>query len=189
MVLFYFFLQRKKAEKATELPSEEVVEEAPAEEVVKAPPFEKAPAVEVVIEEKRLDAGVTVMKIDNPELGIKQITVSLKNTVTNIEITVTKLADKPANITKNISTGKVYQYIEIKKSQLKDEDISSAVIEFKVEKEWLTNNSFDENTVKLNRYINDDWTELPTTKKSSNVTYVYYEARSTGFSVFAISAS
>ncbi|MEK6916856.1 MAG: PGF-pre-PGF domain-containing protein, partial [Nanoarchaeota archaeon] len=42
------------------------------------------------------------------------------------------------------------------------------------------------NNVMLMRYVDGKWTELATTKLSSDNNYLYYTAKSTGFSFFAI---
>jgi len=50
----------------------------------------------------------------------------------------------------------------------------------------LIANSIDENKVYLYRYVDGAWEKLTTSKLSSDANYVYYEAESTGLSVFAV---
>jgi PGF-pre-PGF domain-containing protein len=131
-----------------------------------------------------MSKGANVMKIRKVEIGITELIINVKNSVNNVEITVTKLDKKPASITGSIR-GTVYKYIEITKKQLKTADINNAEIKFKVEKSWLTNNNADEDDVVLNRYTTK-WEELTTTKTGSDSDYVYYKAITPSFSYFAI---
>jgi len=64
--------------------------------------------------------------------------------------------------------------------------VLSATIEFRVEKELLEKNDIEENSVKLLR-LNSEWQELPTDLIEVGETYLYYEAESPGFSLFAVS--
>ena len=76
--------------------------------------------------------------------------------------------------------------MEIKKSNIKDENINNAFINFKVEKGWLAENNADEDDVVLNRYTTF-WEELSTSKINSDAKHVYYKAITPSFSYFAIS--
>jgi len=126
-----------------------------------------------------------VMKIADETIGFRQITIEVKNPANNVKITVTKLAGKPASVVHEV-TGKVYKYIEISAENIADENISSAKIQFDVEKTWIADNALDKNTIALNRYADDAWTKLPTSLLSENDTYIIYEAETPGFSIFAI---
>lgn len=131
-------------------------------------------------------AGVAnVMKVTNAEIGLTQITITVKNPANNVEISVEKLPGKPASVTHEIS-GKVYKYLSIDKRNLNNDDLEGTVkIEFKVEKSWLSDNSISESEVTLMRYT-EQWDELATTKTSSDSEFVYYEAETPGLSYFAI---
>lgn len=121
------------------------------------------------------------------DVAFKQIEIFVKNTVNTIQITVSKLADKPASVTQEI-TGKVYHYIEVKTNVTDiDTKVNQSAIRFEVSKTWLTENNIDDTKVSLNRYENNAWNKLTTTKMSDDGTNVLYEAISPGLSVFAIS--
>ncbi|MBI2971929.1 MAG: PGF-pre-PGF domain-containing protein [Candidatus Aenigmarchaeota archaeon] len=130
-------------------------------------------------------ALVNVTKIE--ETNVKKISVTVVNAVKNIQIIVEKPADKPAEVTNPSET--VYHYLKVDKTNFTDSDVSSATIDFQVEKAWLTANNIDESTVALNRYESSGWRKLTTTKLSSNTTHVSYSAQSPGLSVFAITGS
>ncbi|MBS3102411.1 PGF-pre-PGF domain-containing protein [Candidatus Woesearchaeota archaeon] len=131
-----------------------------------------------------LPEGTTTMKVNKEEIAVQEIEINVKSPASNVEVSVSKLDSKPASIPQEVK-GKVYQYIEIKKKNLKDEDINNADINFKVEKSWLINNNADENEVILNRYT-AFWEELETSKLNSDATYIYYKAVTPSFSYFAI---
>lgn len=126
-------------------------------------------------------AEISISNVE--ETGVRKISVTVANAVNNVQLTVTKSASQPAEVTKAI-TGNTYQYLSIEKSNLTDSSISSAKIEFAVDKSWISANNIG--TVYLNRFTNNDWTRLTTTKLSEDNTYAYYSADTPGFSVFAI---
>jgi len=114
-----------------------------------------------------------------------KIIIVANGTVSNLVLNVGVLSGKPENVP--APTVIVARYLEIK-TQTSGENIDHAVIEFKLEKSWITANNIDENTVQLMRYKNG-WQPLPTRKIREDVNYVYYSAETPGFSVFAIGGS
>lgn len=130
-------------------------------------------------------ANVTITK--SLELGVKTISIQVANAVNNVQITVAKTT-QPAGSGDVVSAGKVYKYMEIKKSNINDSDISSATIKIQVERSWLAANNIDEDKVYLYRYNSaaKTWEKLATAKESSDAGSVYYNAETPGFSVFAI---
>jgi len=128
---------------------------------------------------------VEIMHVDDPDIGLKQISINVRNRANNVQITVTKLEGKPASVVHNIS-GKVYKYMEINTENLADENISEAKIQFPVNKSWIIRNNINRATVALNRYHNNVWERLQTREISEDNDYVYYEAISPGFTTFAV---
>jgi len=134
--------------------------------------------------------GKTTVTITNAAtFGIKTISIAVKNAVNNVQITVSKTTHPSgaADVVES-AKGKVYKYIEIKKANIKDEDISAVTISVQVEKTWISSNNIDEDKVKLYRYdaSSKTWTELSTVKTGSDANNVYYDATSPGLSIFAI---
>lgn len=117
--------------------------------------------------------------------GLMSINITVRNSVNNISISVVKLSGSPATVTKNL-TGKVYMYMEIDKANITDADISSAKIQFVVNRTWITENDIDKGKVYLNRWETNKWNRLNTSMISENSTDAVYEAESPGLSVFAI---
>jgi PGF-pre-PGF domain-containing protein len=126
----------------------------------------------------------TTMPVNNDKIAVQEISFATKNTYSNVEVTVSSIS-KPDDL--ESATGVVYQYLDIDTTNLPDEGISNAKIEFSIPLSWFTENKAKRGTVTLYRYT-DKWTALITTERSSDTTTVYYEATTPGFSYFAISA-
>ncbi len=71
-------------------------------------------------------------------------------------------------------------------SKVKETDIDSITIYFKIEKSWIENNNIDKESIKLLRYKDYVWYELTTTYNNEDDNYVYYNAVTKGLSTFAI---
>ena len=121
------------------------------------------------------------------QIAVTTIKVNVRNSVNNVRIEVKK-ANKPLDSPEPVIEGGTYKYISIISTNIKDDDINKANINFKIEKKWLDNNSYDKNKVALNRYKSKKWVKILTKKKTENIDYVFYEAETPGFSIFAITA-
>jgi len=124
-----------------------------------------------------------VMKVENPDIGLKQIEIIVESKATGVSIKVEKLESKPAEIVHEVD-GKVYSYFKITHDNIQDK-LEKAIIEFQVNKSWINSNNIDSDTVALNRYTTE-WENLPTEKVSHDESYIYYKAVTTAFSVFGI---
>lgn len=109
---------------------------------------------------------------------ITRITLWLGEEVPQVDVVVEELG-RPAGAAEPPLLVRTYLSIEA------NEDVRNAAIQFRVPKDWLEQNNVDENTVKLLR-LNSEWQELPTTLVRESDLYLYYEATSPGFSVFAV---
>ncbi|UCD02692.1 MAG: PGF-pre-PGF domain-containing protein [Candidatus Aenigmatarchaeota archaeon] len=119
------------------------------------------------------------------EIPVTFLDISVNKEVENIQINVESVDAVPEVIDK--PTEVVYEYIEIEKEVLREEDIDDIGIGFMVEKTWLLENEIENHShVSLFRLVVDEWTELPTRKVSEDDENVYYEALSPGLSYFAI---
>jgi methanogen extracellular protein (TIGR04279 family)/PGF-pre-PGF domain-containing protein len=87
--------------------------------------------------------------------------------------------------------GEVYKYLNI---WIGNEDcanpnyIENAVVGFKVSKDWITENHINTDSILFQHFNGNNWNSLPTKKVSENEEYIYYEAETTSFSPFAITA-
>ncbi|MDP2217703.1 MAG: S8 family serine peptidase [Methanolobus sp.] len=65
-------------------------------------------------------------------------------------------------------------------------NIKDPVIGLRVSREWVLNNAIDPYTIRLNRYYGGSWEELVTEQTGSDDSYLYFEAKTPGFSPFSI---
>ncbi len=65
-------------------------------------------------------------------------------------------------------------------------NIENPVICFKVEKSWLQDKNVDKASIKLNRYNDKKWSQLPVKQLKEDNKYLYLTAETPGFSFFSI---
>ena len=116
------------------------------------------------------------------ELNIQQISISVKNSVSGATVSVKKEKEKPSSVPE--PSGEVHSFLTIT-TNVKNEDIGSSKVTFKLEKSWLTSKSIDKNKVSLNRFTSQ-WDKLSTTLLSEDDNFAYFVAETPGFSVFSI---
>lgn len=116
---------------------------------------------------------------------ITRVQIFVSHKTPRAEINVRELEGPPIGV-ENLPPA-AQSFFEITTNLEENYEILSATIEFKVPKSWVEQNGASENSVKLLR-LNGKWQELPTTLVDESPSYLYYEAQSPGFSIFAISA-
>jgi len=130
-------------------------------------------------------AGETVsMKIKNSKIAFTLLTFKAEKELKSVILEVSALKVKPNDVVKAVD--KEYQYLKVDMKNFVDSDISSAIITFTVNKDWLVDNSVNEKEIQLFRYNSDKWNALDAKVIASDDVKVTYEAASPGFSVFAI---
>ena len=85
--------------------------------------------------------------------------------------------------------GEVYKYMNIWVGDTgfaTPDNIKNAIVSFKVEKSWISNNDIKESLISLYRYNDNEWNKLETRKVKEDDDFVYFEAETPGFSPFAI---
>ncbi|MBN2420938.1 PGF-pre-PGF domain-containing protein [Candidatus Woesearchaeota archaeon] len=82
-------------------------------------------------------------------------------------------------------SAKVYSYVEISKTNL---DVASSKITFEVPKSWLSSNGVSASSVAMYRLVDGKWIKLETRILNENRDVVFFEAKTPGFSIFAIAA-
>jgi len=133
-------------------------------------------------------SGKTVTFSKSETLAVTEITVTVKNSVTNAKIKVDVSSLPSGAYVPSSAGGSVYKYIEITKTAMADDDVEKATIKFKVKRSWLIDKSYGKDTIALYRYYNNKWNKLTTTRNSQDTIHYYYSAESPGFSTFAITA-
>jgi len=123
------------------------------------------------------------LKIDNSK--ISEVFVDLKQQMEDVRVIAEKLAEKPPELPE--PPGLVWAYHEIN-INVPEDAIENAEINFWVLKEWLATQGASKESIRLLRFHEGGWKELPTEILGENATHVSYRARTPGFSVFAIAA-
>jgi PGF-pre-PGF domain-containing protein len=126
----------------------------------------------------------TKMTIQDERFSVTEILVRIAGAVSSMQMTVQDIQTRPSQLPE--VADKAFKYFKIDKTA-QDSAIGSAVIKFRVEKKWLSENGLDKSTVALERYVTK-WVKLATKLLSEDDDFVYYEAESPGFSYFAVTA-
>jgi len=98
-----------------------------------------------------------------------------------INVVVDEIESRPAGVA-DPPLSPVRTYISINVGETR---VENAAIRFKVPRSWVEQNNIDEQTIKLLR-LNGEWKDLPTSLVGSDDLYLYFEARTPGFSLFAV---
>ncbi len=112
-----------------------------------------------------------------------------KKTAGKTTTTIEMLKNR-STLTPNAPEGEVYNYLNIWVGNggygSDENNLGNAVICFKVEKSWMQDKNVDQSSIILNRYNNKTWNELPTSYLKEDSKYLYFTAKTPGFSPFAI---
>jgi len=122
--------------------------------------------------------------------SIAYIEFDPKKTVGKTTTIVETLKEKSTLVTE-LPSGKVYENTNIwvgNEGTASPENIENAVVGFKVEKTWINSNGVESSSVKLWKFEDGNWVELPTSQTDEDDDYVYYEAATPGFASFSIMA-
>ncbi|MEK6934963.1 MAG: PGF-pre-PGF domain-containing protein, partial [Nanoarchaeota archaeon] len=115
-----------------------------------------------------------------------RVLFELNETEHDVKLKVKK-SSLPSTIIK--PEGVVYQYL-IVELNVDPNKITRSEIEFHVENDWLDVNNINSNNIKLVKYINSIWKDIPIQKTGQKNVYTDYKASNTeGFSFFAIVGS
>ncbi|MFZ2412038.1 MAG: PGF-pre-PGF domain-containing protein, partial [Candidatus Methanoperedens sp.] len=117
-----------------------------------------------------------------PEHGIYEIAVTGKENENDVAIRVEALKGTAKGVT-TAAPGAVYKNLNIIAGTTR---IKEAIIKFKVENSWLASNNLAGSEVVLMRWDGSKWNPLETSEKGKDNTYTIFEAKTPGFSSFAI---
>lgn len=102
--------------------------------------------------------------------------------------TIVEMLKGQSKLVPNLPEGSVYKNINIWVGSggiANSNNIENAVVGFRVEKAWLEERGVDESSVALWHY-NKGWNKLETEKVGEDNTYVFYDAKTSGFGCFSI---
>ena len=97
------------------------------------------------------------------------------------------LSESPGGI--DSPTGTSYQLMNIdvgSKGTISKDSADNILIDFKVSKEWIEENNIDISTIRMTRYHDGQWQDLPTSYVSEDDEFVYFKAQTPGFSIFSV---
>ncbi len=66
------------------------------------------------------------------------------------------------------------------------ENIRNLTVSFRVEKDWISKNGIDPASVSLYRYLDSNWTELPSQITGEDELFFYFESETPGFESFSV---
>jgi PGF-pre-PGF domain-containing protein len=133
--------------------------------------------------------GGTSIEYDLSGTGSPVIGISF-DAKDNEGVVVTKvqvLSDSPEGITN--PPGNPYQMMSIdvgSQGTISSHNADNIMINFRVSWEWIRENNIDPVTIRMTRYHDGEWQELPTGRVSDDGEYLYFAAETTGFSIFSI---
>lgn len=103
--------------------------------------------------------------------------------------TIVEMLKGKSTLVTGLPSGEVYKYLNIWVGNGgfgDSNNIANAVINFKVEKNWIKDKSIGQSSITLNRYGDKKWNQLSTNLSGEDDKYLYFTAKTSGFSSFAI---
>ncbi|WP_440956654.1 PGF-pre-PGF domain-containing protein [Methanosarcina sp. Mfa9] len=88
--------------------------------------------------------------------------------------------------------GEVYRHLNIwvgNEGFATQENIANATVGFRVNKTWIAEKEIDPNSISFQHFSDEQWNSLPTSKVMQDEEYIYLEAKTPGFSPFAITGN
>ncbi|MCD4800528.1 MAG: PGF-pre-PGF domain-containing protein [Methanococcoides sp.] len=125
---------------------------------------------------------------DEERNAIEYINLSALRNYGRVSATVEVLNDDSSMVDES-APGIVYSNLNIwvgKSGFATEDNIADLVIGFSVAKDWFTENGIDDNSIVLYRHSGGNWNALNTMKVGEDDSYIYFEAKTPGFSPFAI---
>jgi clumping factor A len=153
--------------------------------------FYREPATNVLAKEltSRNIANDNHIKYDFTENNtcITYIEFDALRTFQKTTTVVEELKNKSIFVSKN-PVGRIYKYVNIwvgNKGAGLPTSLKNGIVAFKVEKSWINNSNVNESLITLQWY-NNSWETLYTEKVGKDDNYAYFESKTPGFSLFAI---
>ncbi len=131
------------------------------------------------------DVNFDLSSGEGPVLGIS---FKANSNEGNVVATVQVLNERPAGVTGE-PTGRRYQTMSItvgREGTISKDNADNINIKFKVSKEWIRENGIDPATIRMTRYHDGAWNDLPTDGVDEDDEYYYFSALTPGFSVFEV---
>ncbi len=116
--------------------------------------------------------------------AFKGVNIGVKNDLSNVSVNISKVSKEFGDI----GAYEAYKAMNIS-SNVANEDIENASIDFTVSKEWLSERGYSKENVSMLRMYEEQQEELLTEFTGQNSTHFNYSAETPGFSTFVVTAS
>lgn len=120
---------------------------------------------------------------------VTAVEFNAKKNAGKVTVTVEMLKNRSVLVS-GLPEGEVYRYFNIwagSSGFVSPENIQNLTINFRVEKDWLSENEIDPVSVSLYRYSTSNWTELFSRVTGEDESFLYFESETPGFESFAVS--
>jgi PGF-pre-PGF domain-containing protein len=115
-------------------------------------------------------------------IAVTRVRITAETDVQNVRVDVVVLPTVPSGVPAVGSP--VYSYFDIT-TTIDTAHMREATIEFRVPRSWVARHDIDEQTIELLKYAGG-WESLPTQRIGADSAYLYFEAKTSGFSLFAV---
>ncbi|MFC1800987.1 S8 family serine peptidase [Nanoarchaeota archaeon] len=122
------------------------------------------------------------MDVNEDLISITKINVKPSVSKNNVKIKVSVASSVPTTLINS------YQYLEIDPENIENTEMYDPIIDFKVNRTWFEQNNYDYQRTYLYHYEDNKWTQLTTTFIKEEAGSYHYQAKSPGFSYFAVAA-
>ncbi len=103
--------------------------------------------------------------------------------------TISEMLKEKSTLVSELPEGEVYKSFNVwvgNGGYATSMNIENPVVCFMVKKSWLPDNKIDQSSITLNRYSDKKWEQLSTNLSGEDDKYLYFTAKTHGFSFFAI---
>lgn len=123
--------------------------------------------------------------------SVAYVEFDAKRTAGKTTTIVEELREKSV-LTPEEPEGEVYRHLNIwvgNEGFATQENIANATLGFRVNRTWIAEKNIDPGSIILQRFSDEQWASLPTSQLSLDEGYIYLEAKTPGFSPFAITGN
>jgi len=125
--------------------------------------------------------------LSQTESPVVSIKFDAKDNAGLVIASVQVLSDSPDNTP--APNGDSYQLLSIdvgKQGTISNQNAENILINFRVSREWILENNLDPATIRMARYHEGEWEELPTDRIDEDDEFLYFAAETQGFSIFSV---
>ncbi|MEK6827370.1 MAG: PGF-pre-PGF domain-containing protein [Nanoarchaeota archaeon] len=126
------------------------------------------------------------INITNLQIDLTKLIITTNQNVSSALLIITEIKNLSKNTTNQLPLGISYQSFEIDLTKINDTNITNVIINFKVNKTWMTEQNATQKDIVLYRLKGNSWNSLNTTFLNKDDRYYYFNALSPGFSTFTI---